>query len=330
MLGAEVLAGLSAAERALVEDARTPEALFGLLHASPSLSDAGIRREVMMALLRPALSDRFLDLRSARRGGGFGALLGAPSCAAHAVAACIELLRASATGAFVPLSTRFLDERLRARRSEAGAPQPGGCGEIPPGERAAKLAEAARILEDEGICPRALWDDRQAAPGQPIPPEARQAARGLRCRTAYDEDRPDPDQRRAGLARRIHAELREGRPVAIALPGFRDGSVAIGPTSWDRDEVWYNGNLPDPRPTDVPVPASGHAVCVIGFQPAPSRPDGGYFVFRNSWGRFFAEAPGDDDDLEAPPRTPWQGYGTVSAAHVEALCWEAVSFDLAT
>ena len=56
-LGGASLTTLTVAERHLVARARTPEALFGQLAASPSLSESGIRRDKLMALVHPALTD---------------------------------------------------------------------------------------------------------------------------------------------------------------------------------------------------------------------------------------------------------------------------------
>jgi hypothetical protein len=62
----------------------------------------------------------------------------------------------------------------------------------------------------------------------------------------------------------------------------------------------------------------GHAVCVVGFEPDPEEPMGGYFIARNSWGTLWASlapSPGDS-------HSPAAGYGEISASYVDAYLWE--------
>jgi hypothetical protein len=256
---------------------------------------------------------------------------GHPTCVAHAAAACIELMRARRNGACAPvalLSARFLDQRIRVRRQvapEAGASSPGTGPVVGAEEPQAKLGEAALVLSADGICRKESWDepgmDPDERPGEAVLAEAAQNT----LATALYEDWPEPDRREPGVARRVLEELRAGRPVAIALPGLRDARLKHGPTTWDRPDVWQTGMVPDPCPGDVPVPGSGHAVCVLGFQPSGEDALGGYFVFRNSWDTRFGRLAFDVPPRAAAPRVPMPGYGTISASHVEAYCWEMLS-----
>lgn len=251
---------------------------------------------------------------------------GRPTCVAHAAVACLELMRARQGGSAVTLlSPRFLDERLRARRADD--PQP-GCGSVPLGARTAKLCEAANTLAAEGVCTEASWGevahDAGKVPGELIFAEAMANA----AATALYIDRPDAASHTPGLAKRVHDELLQGRPVAAALPGFRDRLSLVGPTGWDRESVLLTGQVRDPAEGDVAVPGSGHAVCILGFQASAQEAFGGYFVFRNSWGVEFGRLASDPNRPRTPPRVPMPGYGTISASHLEANCWEALSLRL--
>jgi len=72
-----------------------------------------------------------------------------------------------------------------------------------------------------------------------------------------------------------------------------------------------------------------HAVCILGFQPAPEEALGGWFIFRNSLGLRFAENAPDAARRRADgtPRTPFvpdNGYA-LSASHLEAHLWEILA-----
>jgi len=62
---------------------------------------------------------------------------------------------------------------------------------------------------------------------------------------------------------------------------------------------------------------SGHAVALIGFSTDVTEPNGGYFVFRNSWGPDWARlAPTSGGRV-------WRtGYGQISATYMENYAWE--------
>lgn len=248
---------------------------------------------------------------------------GQPTCVAHAAVACLELMRARRSGSgFAPASPRFLDERLRARRADH--PQP-GCGPVPIGARTAKLCEAADVIAAEGVCTEASWGE--VAPGPGAAPSAAvfaEAAASTAAAALYI-DRPDAASHEPGLAKRLHDELLQGRPIAVALPGFRDRRALTGPTGWDRESVLLTGQVRDPAEGDVAVPGSGHAVCIVGFQASAEEAFGGYFVFRNSWGLEFGRLASDPNRPRTPPFVPMPGYGTLSASHIEANCWEALS-----
>lgn len=251
---------------------------------------------------------------------------GQPTCIAHAAVACLELMRARQSGSgFALLSPRFLDERLRARR--AGDPQP-GCGPVPPGARTVKLCEAANALAAEGVPAEASWGEVEPDPGTAPGTGIFAEAVANRAAAVLYIDRPGAASHAPGLAKRVHDELLQGRPVAAALPGFRNRLSLTGPTGWDQEIVLLTGQVRDPAEDDVAVPGSGHAVCILGFQASAQEAFGGYFVFRNSWGVEFGRLASDPNRPRTPPRVPMPGYGTLSASHLEANCWEALSLRL--
>lgn len=348
-----------------------PESLHGMLAATPSLAARGIRRDVLMALLEPALAPAYVALVKAAASAPPPALsvsdaatlcwpqtahalpegtsatdplttynllkglpyetwlvrdqAGAPTCVSEASAACIELMSARQSTTFMPLSPRFLDDRLRARRA---TPPPPGYGTVPSGTRFAKLGEAARILEEEGICEEKLWEDTQPPAGTLPDAAAHTDALKRRFRTAFYLDQPPGAQRLPGLARRLYAELRQRRPVAVALPGFREKGSNSVVTSWSQPDVMHNGQIPDRLPEHEDAPGSGHAVCLVGFRQSAEEPAGGYFLFRDSRGTEFGAIGDDPTEPPGPRSLPARGYGTISATHLEAACWEAVSFAL--
>ena len=111
--------------------------------------------------------------------------------------------------------------------------------------------------------------------------------------------------------------LRQGRPVGISLPVFRD--PLSGNDNWSTPAAEEFGVVANPFATSVVD--SGHAVCVTGFVADPLDRWGGYFVFRNSWS--------DDWGYGLPAPDGWgpkAGYGQVSASYVDDYLYEFASF----
>jgi hypothetical protein len=143
------------------------------------------------------------------------------------------------------------------------------------------------------------------------------------------------------VARAVHQLLLEfRRPVGIAMPEFRDPAAAPEESNWRSGDVWLSGfvrnRLQGMVPVTVKPPGNaeeepvGHAVCVLGFIPVADEKAGfGWFVFRNSWGSDFAAAAPDTSPPPKPVRVPAPGYGVLSAALMEAACWEVFSPALA-
>ncbi|MBV9153447.1 MAG: hypothetical protein JO204_16900, partial [Alphaproteobacteria bacterium] len=204
-------------------------------------------------------------------------------------------------------------------------------GDRPPGWAygATRLGYAKSVLASHGICREAICRDGDLPSG--APPEGSAPSRAARREAADnlipDGDYwyfPDPSARSSGIARRVYDLLADGRPVAIALPEFshsRGSSV----TNWYNPTSWSSGIVADPPEGHLVsssggLSVSGHAVCVIGFEPDPA---GGWFLFRNSVGKDWAYLFGEPN--AAVPDVPSSGYGAISARQVEAFCWEMFS-----
>ena len=258
---------------------------------------------------------------------------GAPNCCAYAAAACLELMDAhERNDQPLRLSARFIHHR--ARENRAGRLEADGC-VVEHETSSTKLCEVRSVVEREGAPLETVWPEPPPEPDLPPTSLARDDASSRRRAPGVYEDRPPPMRARAGLAQRVHAELSRGRPVAMALPGLRASSLRgkdpnTFPTNWNDDTAWRTGVLTDDGEDLELVEAGGHAVCVVGFQPA-AQPDtrngGGWFIFRNSWGvEFGREGAGSPPASGQGPILPAPGYGAFSAAYAEAWCWEWLSF----
>jgi hypothetical protein len=237
---------------------------------------------------------------------------GGPTCVGFASATAMERARPGADGTPPLLSALFVYQRIRQRGSLAFGAESG----------ATKLGEARRVIAEEGICARAEWDDERAvadAPGDGV----LAAARARRTDAIDYWDLPDPRRRPKGVARTVLDLLRQGRPVAVSLPVFRDPDLPdSAPNNWWQRAVRVTGVVADPL-EEWRIAKAGHAVCVLAFQHDPTEPQGGWFIFRNSVGGDWAEgAPPARGTL---PFVPDRGYGALSASHVERFVWEIFS-----
>jgi hypothetical protein len=75
-------------------------------------------------------------------------------------------------------------------------------------------------------------------------------------------------------------------------------------------------------PTGWELAPSGHAVCILGFVRDLTEKQGGWFIFRNSWGLGWAA---DAPDANEPVQVPRAGYGALAAGHVEEAVWEILA-----
>jgi hypothetical protein len=124
----------------------------------------------------------------------------------------------------------------------------------------------------------------------------------------------------SGGAAMVLAALQRGRAVVISVPVFRDPLFATGPTNWSTPSGWSYGRVLNPPPRSVVI--GGHAVCVVGFVPDLDEPEGGYFIFRNSWGtRWGSQAPSAGNSYSPEP-----GYGEILASYIDTFFWEMLHF----
>jgi papain like protease len=111
---------------------------------------------------------------------------------------------------------------------------------------------------------------------------------------------------RAELQRAL-ATLRSGRPVATGiwwLSTFSTVNVHGVPLLKDYPRSANSNADPSKNPM-----FDGHSIDLVGFRESPAFPGGGYFIFRNSFGRSFGDA----------------GYGFVSFQHLRAYSNDAIA-----
>jgi hypothetical protein len=155
-----------------------------------------------------------------------------------------------------------------------------------------------------------------------VPPTLGANTKALELKATNVIYRAPPFQSRPlGIARTIYDLLRDHGHVAIATPVFG----VMGDDTYQNSITDQSGVVRDPKDEAI---RSGHTVCVVGFQPAPSaeaEATGGWFIFRNSLGTTWANDPRTDGNA---PRVPHDGYGAISATYVEKYCWEYLSLTL--
>lgn len=333
--GAEkLLAGIEAAGDALLSDPyrralAAPAPAFPISGAAPPPArESGqvpvIRREVPgwpSSGLPPALGEEAADLLDTvlQRWPVLGQDKHGAACVGFAAAAATERLRTAAGGARPPsLSAVFVYQRIFARFPQGST----AFGAMRGGEDGpTRLSEAAAVLHEDGICPRAVWP-HDSPPG--ARPDAAALAAALPNRLAAASYWDLDEQqfiRPPAVARTVLDLLKAGRPVAVSMPEFRDPQAAEGVTNWRNPASWASGAVLE-RQQGWEMAPSGHAVCILAFRPDAGAPGGGWFIFRNSWGLLWASgAP--DEGADAP--VPQPGYGALSAQHVEQHVWEIFS-----
>ncbi|RUS65006.1 hypothetical protein EGN72_01960 [Pseudorhodobacter sp. E13] len=245
------------------------------------------------------------------------------TCSAFAAVAMMERFRAKQGEKPEHLSEQFLYYLMRHTLSSKQNPAPGA--EL----GATRLSEAREVLEGYGVCAsdHLTYGAKATADinGEPPSPAAFSDAQTRLHRDFDSADYPTADKRVPGLAKRLHAILLEGRPVAVAVPTFM---IAPKTTNWKAAQAGYAGIVYCPIDAAVasagmdPTPDNGHAVCLVGFQVDPSEPLGGWFMFRNSWNSYFATRP---DEAGTPFAAPAVGYGVLSATQIEHYVWEFLS-----
>jgi hypothetical protein len=228
------------------------------------------------------------------------------TCVAHALVASREHreLARGANPLHLDLSEQFL---FWAAKNQPGEPDPSS--------DATFLEFAHRALAVEGVCREESWPyvphvyEGNVTHAGPENPSAAARDEAIQYRA------PASRYAVSGRAAELLQILSRGCVAAISLPVFCDRLTRTA-TNWDAPISVAYGEVLDPPPTAVVM--AGHAVCITGFAPDPGESQGGYFVFRNSWGteRFGRRLPA----------AGWHGreagYGQVSASYVDRFLWE--------
>jgi Papain family cysteine protease len=111
---------------------------------------------------------------------------------------------------------------------------------------------------------------------------------------------------RAELQRAL-AALRSGRPVATGIWWLSTfATVNVDGVPLLKDYPRSANSNPDPSKNPM---FDGHSIDLVGFKQSPAFPGGGYFIFRNSFGRSFGDA----------------GYGFVSFQYLRAYSNDAIA-----
>lgn len=357
---------LNGAERDYVERYRITsfDELHADLVASPSLEHTrpAIRRALILARLEPLLSNAYRQARAEPEPDvTFGALLnrdrgrvdlqgwpGAtmpadlnaeaqgvdllgdwpnlwpvrdqgyaePTCVPFTANACLERAALKPGLGAERLASVFLYQRIRSRFGPAQ------------GKGGSKLTEIAATMPASGVCREALWRDSETPMAQPSDAALQDALtrrRGAECTDLGWQAANRP----SGAARVVLQLLRQGLPVAITMPTFRDPASGSTITNWTDAYARVTGEV-RPKKDEWDF-VGGHAVCILGFQPAIKDPLGGYFVFRNSWGSRFATQPLSPPAAKAgekpvSPTVPGIGYGVIGASQIEGYVAEILVF----
>lgn len=220
------------------------------------------------------------------------------TCVAFAVAACRELL---------PDTPESLSPQYLFWASKRLDPQTDIDGTL--------ILYAKEALSSSGICEESSWNYNgtpQTKVDQGPPPQHANtsASRFKHICTHYEE------KRHPQIARTILHALKEAkRPVAVSVPVFYNPQNNQR-NNWNTPVARSRGRILNPPPTGS-VAAAGHAICLTGFHPDQREPLGGYFIFRNSWGKSWG-TEGDPSN----PFCPEPGYGSISATYINDHVWE--------
>lgn len=230
------------------------------------------------------------------------------TCVAFGSTACVEHLCATqASGTVTDLSEQFLYWAIKDHSNDPNKSSDG-----------TYLQYAADMLKSDGICTEDLWPyvGTSVSPvsGQTgtDPSDAAKSDAGNRELSAACKQ-ANPTGAAATVCQLLH---QNNRPVAICVPVFGDPAQPPTQHGWGTAVAWSYGRILNPPPGSVV--RGGHCVCVTGFVGDANEPNGGYFIFRNSWSTAWAAnapSPGNTN-------SPEPGYGEISATYVQNYCWE--------
>lgn len=242
---------------------------------------APLQREVT---LRPRIEE--LNLRTKNQGRR-------PSCSVFAIVGALELQQAMLSGEAKRFSEEYLNwatDRTIQRTDRLAASDEANTGM----DKGYSLTEVGAALRAYGIpyedSMRYLYGTAakdRPEPGSDIIAEARQVGRV----SLIDLPGRDGPTRLNNL---IHA-LNAGLPVPIGL-------------GWPNDYASRRGYLDK----QIPVPNTGHAVTVVGYECPTGRIEDCVFLFKNSWGVQWGQG----------------GYGHVTYEYLSQYLYEAVLLEV--
>ncbi|HZU26698.1 MAG TPA: C1 family peptidase [Bryobacteraceae bacterium] len=157
------------------------------------------------------------------------------------------------------------------------------------------LRYAFRVLAETGCCLASTWPynaaDKPGAEGQGPPPTAA-LEEAAQHRFTSVELSPT-------AVLDIKGQLEQSNCVAFSIPVF---------DSWIYSrEVYRTGEITLPVPGEA-IGNLGHAMCMVGYEDLPDRPELGFgrFLLRNSWDSYWAK-----ESIVGKP-----GYGTIPYAYI--------------
>jgi C1A family cysteine protease len=162
-------------------------------------------------------------------------------------------------------------------------------------------ARAVLALRDRGQCRESIW------PYNPNPPCNNHGPRPAQARPDGLLHRLATIQIPARQVAAYKSAMARQQPVTLSIPVY---------DSWYRSAAVRRTGRITMRVGNEPS-VGGHAVCLVGYQDAPSSPGGGYFIVRNHWGTAWAS------------QSPYGGgYGTIPYQYIANEAMEAFTAPL--
>lgn len=215
--------------------------------------------------------------------------LGRQTCVAFACAALLECAEYRRTNVAVDLAPQFVYWDCK---HHDGMPQ----------TPTTTIPTAMACLARDGACEEAAWPYG----GQPVAGnEAQDPPPGSAMGGAASHKAQSVSTLPARSSADLITELDGGRPLALVVPVYATSPLV---------KVWTNPRGKITMPVGRTHWIGNHAVCVVGHQPDPTAPGGGFFIVRNSWGTDWAKA------------SPYgAGYGALPLDYVDMYGGDAMS-----